>query len=232
MDKKRNNNGVIKALPFRILRKGYTVVELMAVIVIVSVLAATVGVFFVKLLKIQETDREEAYIREKLSDICGAYADFLSIGSGFSWGTNFNGQATGMVRYRLESGGVSLETGLVTRVAYLESLLNATNHVFDLNVYSMTTNGLGLQVNRRSSGDASLIPLMGNIISCTIIPLNAGVESADEETSTRFGEPYQTSDTALGLFRAMARYNVENEDGQLESKTVTVERVVRLWNRE
>ena len=59
-------------------KRGYTVVELMVTIVIVAVLAATLGMFFVKLLRIQEREREEAYIRERLADICAAYADFVS----------------------------------------------------------------------------------------------------------------------------------------------------------
>ena len=116
---------------------GYTVVELMVTIVIVSVLAATVGMFFVKLLTIQEREREEAYIRERLSDICGVYADFISIGSSFSTATNLSDQAT-VVKYRQETGGVSLETGLVSRVAYLTSLMNTTNKTIDLNILYST----------------------------------------------------------------------------------------------
>ena len=103
--------------------QGFTVVELMVTIVIVAFLSATVGTFVCKLLTIQERDREEAYIREKLTDICGAYADFLSIGSSISSTTGVSNQET-VVKYRSETGGVSLETGIVTRVAYLVAAMN------------------------------------------------------------------------------------------------------------
>ena len=207
--------------------RGYTVVELMVTIVIVSVLAATVGMFFVKLLTIQEREREEAYIREKLSDICGAYADFISIGSSFSTATNLFDQAT-VVKYRQETGGVSLETGLVSRVAYLTSLMNITNKTIDLNIQYSTDEK---EPERRYStlsrimrGDASLIPLIGDMVSLKITPLNSNTTYQDVDFPV-----LQTTDVALGNLEVTACYKVKNDEG---FKTVKVERVVRLWNRE
>ena len=122
----------------RYAKNGYTIIELMVTIVIVSVLAATLGVAFVKLLNIQEREREEAYVREKLADICGEYADKLSIGSSIiSTSTN----AT-IVKYRQETGGVSLETGLVTRVAYLSLQLSPTNDTVDMGIFSFENQDL------------------------------------------------------------------------------------------
>ena len=188
-------------------KRGYTVVELMVTIVIVSVLAATVGALFVKLLTIQEQEREEAYIREKLSDICGAYADFLSVGSSIS-----TSNRTTLVTYRHETGGVSLETGIVSRVAQLTSSTNATSKAIDLNVDVFESGGLVRKFSRSMSGDAPLIPLMGDMVECTIV------------TSRTYA--------ALGYLQVTAKYKVENDEGTVVEKPVTVGRMIRLWNRE
>ena len=155
------------SIDVRCTKIGYTIVELMVTIVIVSVLAATLGVFFVKLLNIQEREREEAYVREKLADICGEYADKLSIGSSI---INTSTNAT-IVKYRQETGGVSLETGLVTRVAYLSSFLNSTNDTVDMGIFSFENQDLIRKIARRASGDAYLLPLTADMVSCTLTPL-------------------------------------------------------------
>ena len=220
-------------------RRGYTVVELMVTVVIVAVLAVTLGVFFVKLLSIREREREEAYIREKLSDICGMYADALSVGSSVSTKTNLDNQAT-IVKYRHETGGVSLETGVVTRVGYLTSLLNTTNRTVDLNVYAFERGhksqifanekeNLSRKLTRRASGDARLIPLAGDMVSCTITPLNCvGQPGADNE----FAGFVAATNAALVYLQVSARYSVEDDDGNIVKKTATARRVVRLWNHE
>lgn len=205
-------------------KRGYTVVELMVTIVIVAVLAATLGMFFVKLLRIQEREREEAYIRERLADICAAYADFVSVGSSFHTSTNSVNALTA-VKYRMETGGVSLETGLVTKVAYLTTMMNLTNRTVDLDIYSQDPEGLTRKFSRGMSGDAPLIPLLGDMVSCTITPLN--------HTKTEVGtNGYETTDAALGWLQVSAKYEVKNDDGEKETKTATAGRVVRLWNRE
>jgi prepilin-type N-terminal cleavage/methylation domain-containing protein len=216
-------------------RVGYTIVELMVTIVIVAVLAATVGMFFVKLLTIQEREREEAYIREKLSDICAAYADDVSVGTSFYIDTNFLNQATA-VKYNQETGGVSLETGRVSNVAYLTTQMHAfrkgnstlginnVGGVIELDVYSLSPEGLNKKISRTANGNAPLIPLFGNVINCTITPLNY--------TKTEVGtNGYETTDTALGLLKVTALYEVENDNGERVKKTASAERVVRLWNR-
>lgn len=204
-------------------RLGYTVVELMVTIVIVSVLAATVGMFISKLLTIQEQEREEAYIRERLADICGAYADDLSIGSSFS-----RSNKTEIVAYRLETGGVSLETGRVTRVAYLTSATNATDKAVALNIYSLENGEFIPKFSRNMKGDATLIPLTGSnrvgLVSFRIRPLNNEPVSEDADN--------WTSDAALGYLVAKAEYYIKNDVGEIETKTASVERVVRLWNKE
>lgn len=209
---------------------GYTVVELMVTIVVVSVLAATVGMFFVKLLTIQEREREEAYVREKLSDICGAYADFMSIGSSFSTATNLPDKAT-VVKYRQETGGVSLETGLVSRVAYLTSLVNTTNKTINLNIiYSTDEKDPERRfstISRIMRGDAPLIPLTGDMVSIKITPLNFAKEDTDNDFAG-----FKTTDAVLGNLEVTVLYKIKNDEGIDEERTVKVERLVRLWNRE
>lgn len=225
---------------------GYTIVELMVTIVIVSVLAATVGSFFVKLLTIQERERDEAYIREKISDICGAYADMLSIGSAIIASDNPSNQVT-IVKYRQETGGVSLETGCVTRVAYLTSMM--TNTVMNFDVLSLVPEEEDLdkkfltKLTRRASGNAALIPLPGDMVSCTLTPLGTTglpahdpMNEMDDYLSRRMAQKedygFEMTDAALGRLEVKARYKIKDDEGEFVSKTVTVERVVRLWNRE
>ena len=203
-------------------RLGYTVVELMVTLVIVAVLATTVGVCFVRLLSVQENEREEAYIREKLADVCGVIADDLSIGTSISLSTNLV-QRDVIVAYRQETGGVSLETGRVTRVAYLTLTLNATNRTMALSAYRREPEGWTRTLSSSLNGDAALIPLAGDLVACTVTPLNA--------TDMTEKDGVQTSDAALAYLQVSARYAVRNDDGDLEEKTATAGRVVRLWNR-
>ena len=207
-------------------RCGYTVVELMVTIVIVSILAATLGVLFARLLTIQEREREEAYVREALTDVCAAYADMLSVGSSFGTRSNLLSHAMDVrVNYRHETGGISLETSVVTRVAHLDSVLNATNKTVDLGAYSFERGDLVRRLSRIAKGDAALIPLAGDMVSLTITPLD---ETALEDK----GDGFRTTNAALGYLEATARYKVRNDDGEYETKTATAGRVVRLWNRE
>lgn len=202
-------------------RLGYTIVELMVTLVIVTVLAATVGMFFARLLSLQEREREEAYVREKLADVCGAVADDLSIASSFSMRTNLV-QRDIIVAYRQETGGVSLETGRVSRVVYLTLTLNATNRTMALSAYTPEPEGLKQALASSLNGDAPLIPLAGDLVGCTLTPLNAAFTEKDGGLA---------SDAALAYLQVSARYAVRNDDGEVEEKTATAGRVVRLWNR-
>ena len=206
-------------------RCGYAAIELMVTTVIISVLAATVGIFFVKLLNTQEREREEAYIREKLADVCGAYADMLSVGRLFRTSTNAVNQAIS-VEYRLETGGVSLETGIVSRVSHLTSFVDVMLGKLDLGIYGYESGVLQQKLSRNASGDAELIPLQGDMLSCTITPLNYSSQG------TIVTNGYETTDAALGYLEIKAQYRVKNDEGGFEAKTVEAGRVVRLWNRE
>ena len=209
----------------RHVKDGYTIVELMVTIVIVSVLAATVGMFFVKLLNIQEREREEAYVRERLADVCGAYADMLSVGRLFRTSTNAVNQAIS-AEYRLETGGVSLETGMVTRVSHLTSFVDMLSGKLNLDIYGYEGGVLQQKLSRNASGDAELMPLLGDVLSCTIAPLNYSSQGAVVTNG------YLTTDAALGYLEIKAQYMVKNDDGEFEAKTVAAGRLVRLWNRE
>ena len=202
------------------------------------------GACFVKLMTLREREREDAYVREKLSDVCAAYADALSIGSAI---VNTSTNAT-IVKYRQETGGVSLETGLVSRVVYVASTMNAESGTMDLDIYSFNPKESDIdrritrKVRRRANGDAALLPLPGEMVSCTLTPLRGNglainIQDMSEE-ELRLCEKmvpsaaYQVAETALGYLEAKARYWIKEDDGGLVAKTVTVGRVVRLWNRE
>lgn len=184
---------------------GYTIVELMITIVIVAFLAATLSMFFARLLTIQEDEREEGYVRETLSDICGLYADNLSVGS--SLATNLNGFA---VMYRGETGGVSLETGRVSHVTSLTSFVNKVSHALNMNIATLEQ---GIKYHNLR-GDAVLIPLTNSLVGCTLTPLTVPGEG----------------ETALGYLKLVATFEADKAEHLM--KTVTVGRVLRLWNRE
>lgn len=224
-------------------RLGFTVIELMTTLAIVAVLATTAGVLFSKLLAIRERDREEGYVREKLAEVCGSYADLLSIGSSIIV-TSTNAV---IVKYRQETGGVSFETGMVTRVAYLAASLNVTNRTADLGVYTLNPGETDLDrvisrsVDRRADGNAMFIPQTGDIVYCTLTPLMTSTAVAKHEMEERDqrlcanmvpGAVFDETGSALGLLEVRARYRIEDKDGRLVDRFVTAERVVRLWNRE
>lgn len=227
-------------------RRGYTVVELMVTVTIVVFLLATASVWVVKLLTIQEREREEAYVRERLSYICGAYADALSVGSSITTGVVSNEQATLLVKYRQETGGVSLETGVVSRVAYVK--LNTANNMANMDVYGLVPGQRDLEsaisksIDRKLRGDADLIALPGDLVSCTITPFGTGEPPADTPVSARDRfyfqrlEPNASSfyptDAELGYLEVKAQYKVKSRNGETETKTVKAGRFVRLWNRE
>ena len=198
--------------------RGASAVELLTTTAIVAVLACVCGVLFARLLSVRERDREEGYIRERLSDICAAYADAMSVGSSFEAS---NGVMT--VRYRHETGGVSLETGVVVRAARAVAYMNPTNFASVLDIYSFQGGSLGLGVSRSASGDAELIPLPAEMTGCTITPLNGNtVENGG----------IVESDSVLGYLQMSARYKIRDREGNAEYKTVSAGRLVRLWNRQ
>ena len=215
-------------------RNGYTVIELLMTVAIVALLVATAGGWFVKLLKIQEKEREEAYVREKLVDICGSYADMVSIGSFICENPEGTGNSTA-VKYRTETGGVSFETGLVTRVAYVTTSftnnLSLAHRTMNLGIYStgpeegarfvpLMDDMVHEKMSRNVEGDALLVPQLADLVSCTITPLWTGETDA-----------YATN-AALGYLQVTARYVVEDENGRPATKTATAGRVVRLWNHQ
>ena len=195
---------------------GYTIVELFVTIAIVAVLTATVGVFIVKLLGIEEREREDAYVREKLADVCAIIADYMSIGSVFCMS---NGCVS--VDYRWETGGVSLETGLVTRVARIESSVHPTNRTVNIDISGFVQNELVRKHSCVANGNAELIPLAGDITRFTLVPLNSNIW---EENGV------QSSDGALGFLEVEARYRAKDDNGGYVWKSATAGRMVRLWN--
>ena len=93
---------------------------------------------------------------------------------------------------------------------------DVTNGMVKLNVYGLELEESILKYVRQANGNADLIPQVGNIVSCTVTPINA--------------TDWQSA--ALGNLRIEARYQVRNGDGNIEIKATRVERIVRLWNHE
>ena len=208
---------------------GYTIVELMVTVVIVSVFAVGMGTFVSKLLSLQERDREEAYIREKLVDICATYADFLALS------TNISTSASDFVAsYRHETGGVSFETGRVSRVAELATALNVLSKTglvtIDLNARSFRIgeDGLTNDFSRTMRGDDTPLVNPRAMKGLKIGDGNDGNVNLSFEL-----EPLSTKneDDALWNFKVNAHYKAVYAKGGTTNKTVTAERIVRLWNR-
>ena len=119
--------------------------------------------------------------------------------------------------YRLETGGIALETGIVYQVTSLDALLNTNNWTVDVFAYGSQSGSNVLKLARNANGSAPLIPLVGDIVSCTITPI--------KDSSNKNLE-------ALGNLRVAARYQAKDKDGKLVTKTASAERMVRLWNHE
>ena len=229
------------------MRRGYTIFELMVVILMVTSLATAVGMFVVNLLTIQEQDREEAYIREKLTDLCAEYADLASIGSSFSIANKAN-----IVSYRQETGGLSLETGRVSRAAYLT--VATTNRTLDLSVYSFdlmkTPNqktqsrifsnikqGLVPSLTRMIHGDATLLAIPTNKVdiqkvTCSITPLKWGISVENPVPDPNFDGFNIYSNTAFGNLKIEAWYIYRNGRRDHVLTNAVAERLVRLWNHD
>lgn len=223
------------------MRSGYTIIELMVTIVIVTALAVTVGTFFVKLLTIQERDREEAYVREKLADLCAVYSDFASIGSSFSINSE-NGAS--IVSYRQETGGLSFETGRVSRVAYLTMV--TTNQTMDLDVYAFKYGERSLIFHNEKenlvskwarflSGDASLLTLPTSKldvkkVTCALTPIGTSLDEIYKVPDGDFIDFNVYSNAALANLRVEAWYTYKNGRRESVMTNAAVERLVRLWN--
>ena len=211
---------------------GYTIVELLVTILIVTIFAASVGMLAVKLLTLHEKNREDAYVREKLLDICAIYADYLSLGS--SIGTN---NFETIVKYRMETGGVSFETGVVSHVTHLISALNPLKKTVDLGTYTLKDGNMKVAKSFSWNGDASLIVHNGNmfarIVGFMIRPLRYTGDpeltwTADGGQEELTGEPVsQMTDAAFGYLELTAQYQ-SADDNRLN--TVRAGRLVRLWN--
>ena len=208
-----------------IMRYGYTVIELMVTVLIVAALATVVGTFFVQLLTIQEKDREEAYIQEKLTSICGTFADYLSVGSAIN-----DSQSGFDVLYRQEAGGISLETGRVAHVSKLTTWVNQSDNVrggtIDFVAYAREQGAFTNRYSRNLRGDD--IPLISLNAMKELQVINGKVSLSYAFT------PFNASSENASLWhlKVAANYEVEDRNGERKPKTVEAERLLRLWNIE
>lgn len=196
---------------------GFTIVELMVTLVVVALFAVGLGVFVSKMLTFQENEREEAYIRENLVDVCGAYADFMSVGSSISAIMG----STGLygVDYRKETGGVSLETGIVSHVTAITSAWSVVRHIgdkpyskLDINAYGIDEFGQSTnKLHRNAESFSSLIPIKGTnyVARFNFVP---------------------TGRSGLVKLEIAVEHGVKIKNGMVTNAITRVERIVRLWN--
>lgn len=202
------------------MRRGMTLIELLVTMLIVTIVSVMFGFYFVKLLNIHEDEREMGYVRERLVDICAAYADYLSIASSIRNITDYSFDAD----YRQETGGVSLETGRVSRVTHLNTYLDSSAGRMELNIGRIVTNEFVSGFSRKLRGDALLM----NMTNDLVLVRRAGIPEA---MLTRLNG---TSDETASLFYLMvsARCKCEDDNGNAKYRYVTAGRIVRLWNKE
>jgi len=194
----------------------------MVTILIVSVMATSLGAFFVKLINLHEKEREEAYIREHLLEICANFADYMSIGTNVVYSTS-----EFVVSYRHETGGVSLETGRVVRASQMTASVNSINDekqpkIMHLNVAAFEQGKVNANKFSRNlrADDTPLIPLN----SLKELRLKNGGKVDLSYEIRKFN-----TDASLWKLKIIAEYEVEDDDDDPRRK-VEVERIVRLWN--
>lgn len=201
---------------------GYTIVELMVTMVITTVLAVTLGTFFVKLLTLQERERNEAYIREKLVDICATLADYASVGSS----VNVIGEREFTLTYRHEVGGVSLETGRVSHVVQLwtSHQTDQKHTTLNLDIDAQEATNIVRKFSRNLRGeDTPLLPFKGLKMGDDRVNLYCQVFPLLKMTQEK---------APVWYLQVVAEYDIRNAQGDVVTTNVTAGRMVRLWNRE
>lgn len=147
-------------------KRAFTIVELSITVLIVAILCVFVGGSIVRLLKLRESNREEGYMREKLSLICAETADYLSMANSLIALTNEHGLII-KGGFRMETEGPSFETGKVVKVSGV--YLSGTNGVFNLalNTSDSRYNGFKKQT---LNADGMLMDVLSKIEEFRIDP--------------------------------------------------------------
>lgn len=190
------------------MRSGFTIVELMVCIVLVVILATSIGPSAVKLLHVVESSREEGFIREKLVTLAGFYADWLSLAQSYVVTNMSGGVKVISADYPDETEGVSFETNNLIKVTACHSAVSngMWNIWFDTHDQRYPNHIRQIAFD----GDALLEHVSARIVDVSLKPVPNQVYSTLSILATNY------------LWDAKAdAYSV---------RTVKTERIVRLWN--
>ena len=201
-------------------KRAFTIIELCVTMLIVAFLCVAMGGSIIRLLRLRESDREEGYMREKLTLICGEVADHLSMAQSIAIGVDQHGLIL-KGGFRMETEGVSFETGKVVKVRGL--YLSGTNGTFNLAMdtadarYESITDTEGLYRKKQTlDADGMLMEVLAKIVEFRIDPPMAyGV----------------TNFLPLHVLTVSATNNYYDIVGNTTAvRRVTSKRGFRLWN--
>lgn len=179
---------------------GVTLVELLIVVVITSIVAVGLSFAISASLRFNQQYREESYVRERLCDVLEWVSDYLSMANAASVS---NGVWSGSAQYRMETGGVSFETGRVCRVTGTAYAVNNMNMDVEIDTGDPQWNGV---LRKVFAADGVLSPVAASITEFNLFGTNA-----------------------FRTLAVKAEYSVKTADG-VQTNSITVSRPVRLWN--
>lgn len=179
---------------------GVTLVELLVVVVITSIVAVGLSFAISASLRFNQQYREEAYVRERLCDVLERVSDYLSMANAAPVS---NGVWSGSAQYRMETGGVSFETGRVCRVTGTAYAVNNMNMDVEIDTGDPQWNGV---LRKVFAADGVLSPVEAFVTEINL---------------------YGT--TAFRTLEVIAKIPVKTTDG-VKTNSITVSRPVRLWN--
>lgn len=214
--KRRSLSGTVRPYLLSVGKKrdGFTIVELLVVLVIAVILAIGISGLISKALMIEQNYRKESAVRTALAHNM-AYAErYLSLLKRTEGGTSIGG-STNIYKYPLEAGGVSFETNHWMHVQ--ESRMLSTNLVRDAQgrykgamrfLVESKDERWQPSTNKDFSGYGMLRIAPANIVA-------AKLEGAGK----------------VRRLVLKAKFAIETDDG-VETNEIQVSRPVRLWNME
>ena len=183
--------------------RGHTLVELSIVILAMVVLAAAIAPDLVRRSRAEKNYRHEAFVRSRLVLHLGKIEQYLSLATN----AVFAGEAI-RAGFPRETGGVAFETNRVARVSRVSCLRDGES--VDTEVTRQNDDLATVQEDRPHM-DASPLYL-------------------DFALPARLCEMAVEGVGSVRLVRLSAEVPWVHADGQTSCRTVSVSRVVRLWN--
>ena len=192
-------------------RQGYTLVELLVVMLICTILVCWMGPSLLRASRLEKRMRNEAYVRTQLALGLERIERQLSLAKSVSRIDRFEEGNGGklLVEFPLEVGGISLESNRVSRVFAMSMSWNDRG----LNTVVSNRNEALLPQEMRRHTDA--VPTLGFLkedVPLTGVSLDVLTDNLIHVTLSA-GVPMQ--DVSGGIY----------------TKTISVDRIVRLWNQ-